>query len=309
MGGAIPLLAVPHFIRDLHRLQSLEPVDGSQCAQQVVYVAAQSLGVHPEPLHIAVHLHAPANRAQPARPRRLGEGVPHPRVSPQGGREVHLDLGHALQALESGACACRQGLLLVVGAAQRGGLEAPVLVHGEAGAGVGRVAGVVGADVLHLGEEVRNVEGLLAEHEGVPEPRVVGLHLVAVVVHLGGHLLGALERAGESVVLGREVFHLLLEVLVLHLVVDVLVVEQLGALATEEAVDELLHAVAVLERVDEGYLLLAGLALWELRLCGGRGERGGGMGRRVSSDHGIGQMEQTCGRAGGNIEGKWGRTR
>ena len=43
-------------------------------------------------------------------------------------------------------------------------------------------------------------------------------------------------------------------------------------MAGQEAVDELLNAVAVLQRVDESYLLLCGLSLWELG-GGGGGEK------------------------------------
>ena len=53
---------------------------------------------------------------------------------------------------------------------------------------------------------------------------VVGLHLVAMVIHLGGGLLCALEGAAECVVLGHQVLHLLPEVVTLHLAGGVLVV-------------------------------------------------------------------------------------
>ena len=101
---------------------------------------------------------------------------------------------------------------------------------------------------------------------------VVGLHLVAMVIHLGSGLLCTLEGAAECVVLGHQVLYLLPEVVTLHLVVGVLVVRVRGVTG-QEAVDELLNAVAVLQRVDESYLLLCGLSLWELGGGGGKDVR------------------------------------
>ena len=88
---------------------------------------------------------------------------------------------------------------------------------------------------------------------------VVGLHHVAMVIHLAGGLLGVIKGAVERVVLGHQVLHLLPEVVTLRLAGGVLVVR-----VGQEAVDELLNAVAVLQRVDESYLLLCGLSLREL---------------------------------------------
>ena len=87
-----------------------------------------------------------------------------------------------------------------------------------------RVPGIVGTDVAHLGDEVKDVEGILAEREGVSKTRVVGLNLVAMVIHLGCHLLGTLKGAGQGVVLCNKVVDFLLEVFVLHLVAEVLVI-------------------------------------------------------------------------------------
>ena len=94
---------------------------------------------------------------------------------------------------------------------------------------------------------------------------VVCLHHVAMVIHLGGSLLGAIKGAVECVVLGHQVLHLLPEVVTLRLAGGVLVV-RVRELAGQEAVDELLNAVAdteqqialihMLQHVDESYLLL-----------------------------------------------------
>ena len=57
---------------------------------------------------------------------------------------------------------------------------------------------------------------------------VVCLHHVAMVIHLGGGLLGAIKGAAECVVLGHQVLHLLPEVVTLRLVGGVLVVRVRG---------------------------------------------------------------------------------
>ena len=93
---------------------------------------------------------------------------------------------------------------------------------------------------------------------------VVGLLHVAMVIHQGGGLLGALEGAAESAVLCHQVLDLSPQMFTHHLVVGVLVVRVIGVAGQEAKVDDLLNAVAVLQRVDESYLLLCGLFVWEL---------------------------------------------
>ena len=115
MGGAIGLLAVLHILRVLDGLQPLQPIHGGERAEEVVYIAAQGLGVHLEPLKVHVHLHTPTDGAQAAGPRGLGQC---PRVPPHVGREVHLYLWHVLKDLKHRPGACDQGLLLIVEASQ-----------------------------------------------------------------------------------------------------------------------------------------------------------------------------------------------
>ena len=172
-----------------------------------------------------------------------------------------------------------------------GGLQAAVVKGGEVG-------GVGGSRLSlwhpQLKKNLVDLARLIAQPKGVAKTSVIRLNLLSVCVH-GLHVgLGVLEGVGQHRVPRLEVIDSAGEVLVLDLVsLDLLpwCAETVG----DEALDDLLNTVAVLERVYQSQLPLRGEVLWQLREEGGREggknrkKEGGTEGEREEGKEGDGR--------------------
>ncbi len=118
------------------------------------------------------------------------------------------------------------------------------------------------APVLH--QDLLDLAGLLAELQGVSEPGVIGLVILRVVIHRDHILLGLLEGIGHGGESRSEMLQTAFEVFILALEA----VQPVGwarDTVGDQAFDEFLDTVAVLEGVDHGLFLVFGESFWKLK--------------------------------------------
>lgn len=113
------------------------------------------------------------------------------------------------------------------------------------GAGMSRIT------LRKLKENLVRIAQLLTHPQGLLHSGVVRLNDLHPLVHVFSVRLGVTEGVGEGGDFGVEVLNALLEVIVLHLEAFDQVTGR-GAAMGDQALDDVLHTVAVLEGVHQG---------------------------------------------------------